>query len=218
MTGARLAEFIKQRVGAAGIPDERLNDVTELYNYATWARNAIRRRLALDAPVAVRELLALEQDPADRSVFQFPAAAKDPLRVLLVREAATRQPLRPRLDERGLGRYEWVNTRKLRYAEDRSPSGGLEVYYVPVADPITQQTAEADMGLPVPCHEAIGFGAAVLWLTANEESDARSELELFRFEMDQLLELYAEFDPNEGMAVLDGMLVEYGEHFGDMLY
>jgi hypothetical protein len=218
VTGAQLLTYTKRRLAENGltVPAER---ELELYDYITEGRDEVKRRLAMAAPVAVKITLTLEVDVADDRVYRFPIAAKDPLRVIEVRDKQYRVPLDPAATlDCDTGDYEWLSARELRLAEGVDVGQGVEIVYVAQEGAIAAGTAEADIGAPVPTHRAIGKLAAVLALTADEESDATTAMGLYEREMTQLEQMYGDFDANGGEALRAALMESAGDLFGDTLY
>lgn len=218
MTGVQLLAYLKRRLAEAGLSVDAERDA-ELYDNLTEGRDELLQALSLAAPVVVRTTITLEVDPADDRIYSFAAAATDPYRVIEVRDKETREPLTPAatLDVDG-GDYAWESIRKLRLAEHVSVSNGVEVVYVPAAADITAATTEAQVGLPVTCHRAIGKFAAVLALTADEESDATNAKALFDRELEKLERVYGEFDASGGFSLREALMESAGNLMNDTLY
>lgn len=197
------------------VPAER---TAELYDLITEGRDEVKRRLAMNGCPAVKTAIALQVNGANDRLYDFPGATKDPLLVLEVRELSTREPLEPAvsLDFDG-GHYRWENFRQLRIAGDLSPAGGIEIDAVLADVDITAATTEANVGLPTPCHRAIGKYAAWLAVTADEESDGAGLERQFEKAMQQLETLYGEFDRSAGLSLRHGIMRSAGRAFGDML-
>ncbi len=218
MTGAELLTFVKRRLAENGLTLEA-DRANELYDSLTAGRDDVLAELALDAPVAVKETVTLVLLTASPPVWKIPDATKDPLRILDVRDNGTGVPLVPSSSlDNDNGHYRWNTNRKLQLAESVGLSGSVEVDAVLAKGAITAGTVEADIGLPTPCHRAIGLWAAVLALTADEESDARSATALYQRELERLKRLYGDYDVNSGMALREAMLASEGDIHGDMLY
>lgn len=217
MTGAELLTYVQRRLAEAGldVPAER---TAELYDYITEGRDTLLQAFALTAPVVVKAVVTLEQVGATQ-VWQFPAATKDPYRVLQVYDSETLEPLDPsaKLDN-DAGHYAWVTLRSLRLAQDVALEGAPAVDAVLHGGAIVAGTAEAAIGLPTTCHRAIGKLAAVLALTADEESDARTAAGLFQREIDQLERIYGDYDANGGLALRHALMAAIGAAHGDTLY
>jgi hypothetical protein len=222
VTGAELLTYIKRRLRLAGVTiGAASEDENALMDAATEGRDTLRQIFAQRAPILVREFVTLEQDVVNRSLFNFPAATKDPLKVLNIRPVTSRDTMIPSaedlLDTDG-GEYEWLSLRQVRVGENVSPLGGLEVSVVLFKDPITTATAEAAIGAPVPCHRAIGKYGALLYATADEDSDGTILEKQFLQEIDRLIKLYAQYDRNGGAGLRQAMLQAFGEWQGDTIY
>lgn len=221
MTGLQLHDYTRRRLGVYGVPDERLSDdPAELYDYITEGRDELLAAFALASPTAVQEApLLLTVDGSNDRIYTIPVGSKDPYRVLVVREAETGDPLTPaaalNVDN---GHYRWDTIRQLRLADHVEPDGGVEVVAVLQGDAITSASAEAGVGLPTTMHRAVGKYAAVLWLTADEESDARNAMGLYQREIERLERLYGEFDANGGAALREALMSTVGTLYGDTLY
>lgn len=218
MDGPGLQTYLQRRLAEAGLNLEA-GRVNELYDYLTEGRDALLQAFALTAPVVVQQLATLVVDPVDDRVYRFPAGTPDPFRVLLVRELETRAPYTPAatIDFDG-GEYVWETLTQLRLSEHADPGTGLQVIYVPSQPDITAATTQAQVGLPVTCHRAIGKYAAVLALTADEESDATNAMGLFQREMDVLERMYGDYDASTGFSLREALMGSAGELFNDTLY
>lgn len=221
MDGPGLLTYLRRRLKLEGISIEAASEEeATLYDALTEGRDTLVELFAQRAPVLVREYVTLELVPGSTTRYQLPAASRDPLKVLTVRDVTCRQPLTPAAEgllEEGDGEYEWLSPRILQVREGISPSGGLEIWTVLQRVDITDATTEALVGLPVPCHRAIGQQAAVLVLTADEESDARNAQLLLDRTVDRLIRLYAQYDANAGEGLRHAMLQAYGAWQGDEL-
>lgn len=218
MDGAGLQTYLQRRLAESGLNLES-GRVAELYDYLTEGRDALLQAFALSCPVVVQQFVTLVVDAVDAQVYRFPAATPDPLRIIMVREKETRSPLTPAatIDFDG-GEYVWENLRQLRLAVSASPGAGLEAIYVPSGADITATTTALQVGLPVTCHRAIGKYAAVLALTADEESDATNAMGLFQREMDVLEKMYGDYDASTGFSLREAIMGSAGELFNDSLY
>jgi hypothetical protein len=222
VTGAELLTYMKRRLRLAGLTiGAGSEDENALMDAATEGRDTLRQIFAQRAPILVREFVTLEQDVGNASLFNFPAATKDPLKVLNLRPVTSRDTMIPSaedlLDMDG-GEYEWLSLRQVRVGENVAPSGGLEVAVVLFKDPITTATAEAAIGAPVPTHRAIGKYGALLYATADEDSDGTILEKQFLQEIDRLIKLYAQYDRNGGAGLRQAMLQAFGEWQGDTIY
>jgi len=215
VTTAELIAFLKLRLGLVGsISDERVagNELA----FLTDARNEIRSRLALAAPMAVVDLVTLEQDVTVKERWKFPAATLDPLYLSRPREVTTRQPMNPanKLDyDHGL--YIWETPRQLRVTTGWTPTGGLELDAVLMKPDLVNNGA---IDLPTPCHRAIGLGAVKLVLMVNEDSDARSAEKIYEAEMDRLERIYSQLDEARGMELREALLESTGRALGETIY
>lgn len=217
MTGAELDLLLQRRLAAEGLTDPELGP-DQRAEALTMARDELVDRLAMAAPVAVQSVVTLEVDGSDDRLYTVPSATRDPVRVLEVRDVTCGRPLSPsgNLNVDG-GDYRWETPRQLRLADDVSASGGLEAVVVVSRDAIDAASQEAEIGLPTPCHRAIGLGAAVLLLTRNEQSSAPAADALYQREADRLERLYSEFDAQGGAALRALSLEQYGGWQGDSL-
>lgn len=218
MTGVQLLSYLKRRLAEAGLTVDAERDA-ELYDALTEGRDELLQAFSLAAPIVVKTTITLEVDGTDDRIYRFAAAAKDPYRVIEVRDKETREPLTPAatLDVDG-GDYAWDSLRQLRIAEHVGVAKGIEVVYVAAAADITSATTEAGVGLPVTCHRAVGKFAAVLALTADEESDATNAKELFDRELEKLERVYGEYDASGGLALREAIMESAGNLFNDSLY
>jgi hypothetical protein len=222
MTGAALLLYIKRRLRLVGVNIPAASEEENaLMDYATEGRDTLLQVFAQRAPILVREYVTLEQDVADRSLFTFPAATKDPLKVLNLRAVTTRDPLIPSaahlLDSDG-GEYEWLTPRQVRVGEHVAPPGGLQAAVVLVKDAITTATTEPNIGVPIPTHRVLGKYGALLYATADEDADGRILEQQYREELDRLIKLYAQYDNNGGEGLRQAFLHAFGEWQGDALY
>ena len=217
MTGLQLLAYVKRRLAENGLTLEADRE-NELYDYLTDGRDDVLQELALDAPVAVQETVTLVLVTADPPVWKIPDATLDPMRILDLRDDGTGVPLVPsaNLNNDG-GHYRWITNRRVQLADSVGLSGSLEADIVAARVAITAATTEAQVGLPTPCHRAIGLWAAVLALTADEESDARAATALYGRAIERLKQLYGDYDINSGMALREAMLGSEGDIHGDML-
>lgn len=219
MTGAALHAYVVRRLAE--------NDVTvhadradELYDYITEGRDELVQAFVLAAPVVVRSAVTLEEDGSDDRVWSFPAATADPLRIISVHPVnypGRRLQPAANLNEDN-GEYVWDSVRDLRLADGIEPTGGVQVHAVLQGADIDVDTAEADIGLPTPCHRAIGKYAVVLALTANEKSDARGAMGLYSRELDKLERIYGEFDEAGGAALREVLLAGLADSVGENIY
>lgn len=218
MTGVELLAYVKRRLAENGLTLET-DRAAELYDYLTDGRDDVLQELALDAPVAVKETVTLVLLTADPPVWKLPDATLDPMQILDLRDAGTGVPLIPssNLNNDG-GHYRWNTNRRVQLAEAVGLSGSLEADVVLARVAITAATTEAQVGLPTPCHRAVGLWAAVLALTADEESDARAATALYQRAIDRLKSLYGNYDVNSGMALREALMASEGDLHGDMIY
>jgi hypothetical protein len=217
MTGAQLLTYVKRRLAENGLTLEA-DRADELYDYITDGRDDVLEELTLDAPDAVKETITLQVVTTDPPVWKIPDATKDLMGILELRDAGTGFPLTPSssLNNDG-GHYRLNSPRRVQLADDAILTGSLEADVVTSKAAIAAGTAEADIGLPVPCHRAIGLCAAVLALTADEESDARTAIALYSRRLDRLKKLYGNFDRNSGLALREAFMASEGDLHGDML-
>jgi hypothetical protein len=219
--GAALQTYVRRRLAEQGLTLEA-DRVDELYDYITEGRDELLAAFALAAPLVVQSApILLEQpDPVlTPLVWRIPAANKDPYRILVVRELETGEGFSSssQLNQDG-GEYEWQTLRQLKLADDADPGTGIEVVYVPHAGAIVAATTEANIGLPTTCHRAIGKFAAVLALTADEESDATNAMGLFSRELDKLERIYGDFDAMGGASLRSIFMQSIGQQSGDSIY
>lgn len=218
MTGAELFLFVTRRVAEAGVTvgAERTN---ELYDHITGARDDVKRELAIEFPRLLASKVTLEQDVTDDRKFTLPVATADPIAIVEVRELTTREPYDPSPNlDRDRGDYEWQSPREIRISEETDEGDGIQVVGVFQSAAIAVGTAEADIGLPTPCHRAIGLGAAMLALTVDEETDATIATGLYERELKKLRELYGNFDKQDGTALRHALMKTQGDLYGDMIY
>lgn len=221
MTGAQLLTYLKRRLAEQGLTLEA-DRVDELYDYLTEGRDELLSTFALAAPIVVQSTpIALVQVDAvnDPTLWKIPDATKDLLRVITVREKESKELFAGSgAIDQDAGDYEWVTTRQLRLSESADAGAGIEVIVVPHQGDIVAGTTEANIGLPTPCHRAIGKYAAVLALTADEESDATSALGLFSRELDKLERIYGDFDAMGGATLRSIFMQSIGSLSGDTIY
>lgn len=218
MTGAELATFVQRRLAEQGLTVEA-DRSAELYDYITAGRDALLLAFATSAPIVAKSIVTLEEDPANDRKHSFPAATKDPYRVLAVTDSGdtgTELELSSALNQDD-GQYVWRTPRELRLSENAGVVGPIEVEVVLHQAPITAATTEADVGLPTTCHRAIGYYAAVLALTADEESDATNAMGLFQRELGQLEAVYGDYDAGAGIALRHALMRSIGHQYGDTL-
>jgi hypothetical protein len=218
MTGVQLLAYLKRRLAEAGLTVTAERD-DELYDNLTEGRDELLQAFSLAAPVVVKTTITLEVDPADDRIYNFAAAAKDPYRVLEVRDKESHEPLTPAatLNVDG-GDYAWDSIRRLWLAEHVGVAEGVEVVYVPAGVAIDAATTEAQVGLPTTCHRAVGKFAAVLALTADEESDAKNATALYQRELEKLERIYGEFDASGGFSLREALMESAGNLMNDTLY
>lgn len=217
MTGAELLTYVTRRLAENGltVPAER---AAELYDYITEGRDVLLQAFAVAAPVVVRSYVTLEQ-VGDTQVWQFPAATLDPYRVTHVYDNDGGATLTPAatLNQDG-GEYRWRSIRELELAECVELEGAPEVECVLAGSAIDADTTAAEIGLPVTCHRAIGKLAAVLALTADEESDAGVAGRLFEAELQRLETIYGDYDTGSGTSLRQALMASVGATHFDSLY
>lgn len=221
MTGAALLTYMKRRLRLVGVNIPAAGEEENaLMDYCTEGRDTLRQVFAQRAPVLVQEYLTLEVDVVDNRIYRLPVATLDPLKIVNVRGITMRDRLTPSaqtmLDDDG-GQYEVLNLRTIRIGEHANPVGGLEAQVVLAQAPITTATAEAAIGVPTTCHRAIGKYGALLYATADEDTDGSVLEKQFLQEVDRLIKLYAQYDNNAGEGLRQAMLAAYGEWHGDSL-
>jgi hypothetical protein len=139
--------------------------------------------------------------------------------VLMVREKETGEPFDPSATlDQDAGDYEWLNVRQLRLSDNADPGTGVQVIYVPAGVDIVVGTAEAAVGLPTTCHRAIGKYAAVLALTADEESDAKNAMGLFERELERLERMYGDYDMSGGFSLRAALMESSGSLYRGTIY
>jgi hypothetical protein len=221
VNGAQLQTYLLRRLAEEGLALEA-NRTNELYDYLTEGRDELLSSFALAAPIVVQSApIALVQVDAanDPRLWKIPDATKDLLRVITVREIESKELFSGSgsIEQDG-GDYEWVTTRQLRLSESSDPGAGIEVIVVPHQADIAAGTTEAQIGLPTPCHRAIGKYAAVLALTADEESDATNAMGLFSRELEKLERIYGDFDAMGGATLRSIFMQSIGALSGDTIY
>lgn len=221
MTGAELYAYLVRRLAESGLTLEAGRSDT-LYDALTEGRDVVKGELALVAPALFAPTVALEVDSADLNQYRIPAATKDPLRVtglFLVDGDGERVMLTPAAQlNRDDGDYVLTGPRKWRLRRGLSiGTGTLEIDAVLHDAAITVATTEANIGLPTPCHRAIGLSAAVRMLTVDEESDAAVAERLYERELLRLENLYGSYDMNDGMKLRHAIMASEGSQYGDML-
>jgi hypothetical protein len=218
MTGAQLLAYVKRRLAEANVTVEAGRD-DELYDAITEGRDELLQALALCAPIVGKTTVTLEVDGSDDRLYAFPAATADALRVLELLEATTREPFTPaaQLDQDN-GDYEWVTPRQIRLSDNADPGDGILAIIIAHPGDIGAGTTQAQIGLPTPCHRAIGKFAAILALTADEESDASIAMALYQRELEKLEKLYGDYDANGGLALREALMATIGSLHGDSLY
>lgn len=226
MTGAQMLTYLKRRLALVGVSVETTGPFGDgvLYDYITHGRDVVLGLFSLEAPKVVRTLVSLElaSGSSDR-IYKIPDAQPDPYRWLELRPIASEtyleEPLRPSavLDV-DLGEIEVISLRQCRIADNVNVSDGLEAYVVVAGADIDQDTTEAQVGLPTPCHRAAVLWAAVLALTQDEDNDATNAVKVYEAELARLTDIYADFFEDEGASLWETMLAGYGEQYSDLLY
>lgn len=209
MDGPGMLLYVKRRLreygSVVGVEGDRDG---ELYDYLTEGRDRLLQTFALAAPVVVQSTVALEL--VGERDLRLPAGTPDPFRILELREAGTGAPLTPasQLDV-SEGEYKWINVRQLRLRRGLRLRGGVEADMVPHAGPIGAATTEVQIGLPTTLHRAVGKAAAVLALTADEETDAMVATNQLEDEIARLERIYGEFDGMGGLTLRDALLSSF---------
>lgn len=224
MDGAALYLYLQRRLAENGLAVESGRAGT-LYDYLTEGRDEVKARLALVAPTLFAEGVTLELVDADLNTWKIPDATADLIRTDGVYWQSTSyapQLLTPSAQlNRDDGGYVWTSPRTLQLRRGLSVTavsgGALQVLGVLQGDDIDETTPEADVGLPTPCHRAIAQMAAVLALTADEESDAAIAERRFEATMFRLEQQYGSFDVNDGMKLRHALLATATNQYGDML-
>jgi hypothetical protein len=217
MTGAQLFAYVKRRLAESGLTLESGRE-DDYYDAISQARDEVKGELGLaNAPVST--LVTLEVEGTDPPIYRIPAATADPLKMLYLADGQDGAELTPSsaIDDDS-GDYAVLSVRRFQLARHVGLRGDLVGRFILHDADITSGTASADIGLPTPCHRAIGMGAAVLLLTADEESNAQMAAALYQRELSRLLDLYGAFDANGGQALRHAMMRTEGELHGDYLY
>ena len=216
MDGPALLDYTKRRLAEFGLSLEA-DRKDELYEWITQGRDDVLAELADEAPLAVRTTVTL--DATSAPLYILPAGTSDPLRLIELRDNGNDIPLDPSASlNNDAGHYRVVNPRSFKLADFVALTGELEGDFVLMIDTaIDDATTQADVGLLTPCHRAIGLCAAVLALTADEESDATTAAGLYQRELTRLKSLYGNYDFSGGLALRHGLLATEGELHGDML-
>lgn len=215
MTGSQLLDYVLRRLAEKGLslPAER---TAELYDLITEGRDAVKLRLAVAGSPATKTLVALERVGSSQ-VYKFPDATRDPLQVIELRNAGTNEPLEPAVSLNvDAGHYRWNSFRQVQLADDLSVTG-LEVDAVLADADIDATTTEANIGLPTPCHRAIGKYAAWKAVTVDEESDGAGMEKDYETAVGRLESIYGEFDHASGLSLRHGLMNTIGRGFGDMI-
>jgi hypothetical protein len=216
MTGAQAVAKLERRLGLQGLVDERL-DHPFLFDVLTESRDKLVRVFAQGCPIVVQKLTALEVQADDRE-YIIPSSELDPYKVLQVRAVTNDIPLVPGLTTDDAGEYMFTELRTLRLADGVTPPGGVEIVWVPSFADIGQDTTEAQIGLPTTCHMAMVKGAALEVYQTDEEMDTRNALVQFQMELQDLENLYSEYDALGGKGLRQAFLGAYGQWLGDMIY
>lgn len=218
MTGATLLTFVLRRLAEAGVTVSA-ERTAELYDHITGARDDVHRELVSVAKRIFSTAVTLEQGVADDRLFTLPAATADIIRIVEVRELTTREPYdrSGTLDE-DAGDFIWQSARQVRVSDQTDEGDGIVLVAAFMGTAIDANTTEANIGLPTPCHRAIGYGAAVLALTVDEESDASVAAKLYEKELDKLRDQYGEMESQGGEALRHSLMKSIGEQYGDMIY
>jgi hypothetical protein len=222
--GAGLLLYVKRRLAESGLTLEAGREAT-LYDALTEGRDIVKGRLALVAPTLFADAITLELEDADLNQWKLPDASADLIRtdgVYWNSSSLVPQLLTPSAQlNRDDGAYVWVSPRALQLRRGLAVSsvtgGALRVLGVAHGADIDEETEEADVGLPTPCHRAIGQMAALLALTADEESDGSIAERRFEQTMLQLENQYGSFDTNDGMKLRHALLATATNQYGDML-
>lgn len=221
MNGAQLQTYLLRRLAEQGLTLEA-DRTDELYDYLTEGRDELLSSFALAAPIVVQAapILLVQVDAINNPrLWKLPDVTKDLYKVIAVREVESKELFTMAGSiEQDSGDYEWVTLRQLLLSESSDPGAGIEVIVVPHQADILAGTTEAGIGLPTPCHRAIGKYAAVLALTADEESDATNALGLFSREIDKLERIYGEYDAMGGASLRGIFMKSIGALSGDTIY
>jgi hypothetical protein len=219
--GEALLTFLKRRLAENGLTLGEAREGT-LLDALTEGRDVVQGILALVAPELFASDLTLELDDADLNQYKFADEAADAVRTVgvFLSCSGTLRMLTPSAQlNRDLGEYAWTSPRTLRLNRGISlgATDSLVVRVIPHGEPIEDDTPADEIGLPAPCHRAIGLQAAVAVLTIDEESDAAAAEKRFAREMERLEQLYGSYDVNDGMKLRHAMLASAADEFGDML-
>jgi len=218
MNGPALFTYLQRRLGedAIAVPATRSN---QLYEALTDSRDLIIQAFAEVAPRVVGEYFTLTVNGSNDRLYDWPAGKKDPYRSLFVRAVTTQEELSPAATlNTDQGHYIWRTIKQLEIADGVEPPGGIEVCAVLAQADITSATTEAQVGLPTTCHRLIGKGAHLLVATVNERSRGSTAGQMYQAEVDRLATMYASYDNNDGDALRNAFLANYGAIFGDTLY
>lgn len=215
MTGVQLLAYVKRRLAEANLTVEADRE-SELYDTITEGRDDLLQALAICAPIVSKVEIQLVVDPTNDRLYSFPGGTRDALRVFELREKTTGEPFVPASQlNQDNGEYEWVTPRQIRLSDGADPGDGILCTMIAHPVDITSATTEAQIGLPTPCHRAIGKFAAVLALTADEESDASTAMRLYQREIEKLELLYGDYDANGGLALREALMNTIGSLHSD---
>jgi hypothetical protein len=219
LTGAELLTYVKRGLRENGVPvEDSAERDAELLDLVTEGRDDLVEAFALAAPVVVKQVVTLEVDPADERLYNFPDDAADPLRVIEIRTVTHQEPLDPSAHlNRDGGHYRWNSLRQVQLAEFAAADGGVEVDVVLGAAEITDETSEANIGLPTTCHRALGKYAIAMALERGGERSPDRAIAAFQRAVERLERIYSDYDANGGAALREALMTSIGYTSGDML-
>ncbi len=216
--GTDLFGGLQRRLGESGLSVESARE-TELYAFLTEGRDETLERLAEECPFAVVQVVALEQVSAGSRQWKIPDDTLDPLRAPAIRDSGSGRELEPSSElNQDAGEYVYVTPRLIQLADHLQLEGDPELVAVLLAAaPIDADAEQEEVGLPATCNRAIVLQAAVLALTADEESDATKATELAEAAFARLVNRYGSFDLNDGIKLRHALMRTMGRQSGDML-
>ena len=208
--GAELLDDLKQRLALNGLVDETLTDAV-LYGLLKKGRNKVRQDLATAVPARLKETVALTT--TDSVTHALPTHRSTPLRLLEVRDQGNeRGRLTASTRPKDGGQYERTSPRTFRLRSGVTVSAGLEVVAVfPVTATITAATTDEELGVPPEAYDAVVHWAAVLALTADEETNADNERTLFEGAMGSAISALSADDDQSAREIQN----VFGEVFVD---
>jgi len=224
MDGAALLAYTQRRLAEFGLAVNAGRAAT-LYDAITEGRDEVQARLALIAPDLFGSDVTLEVLDADENTWKIPDDTADAVRTAGLYLTATGYESVLLVPSAQLnvdaGDYVFRDPRTVQLRDGLSVTGAaggaLVLRCIPQGGDIDGDTTEAEVGLPVPCHRAIGQYAAIVVLTADEESDAAVAERMFERTMQRLEEQYGSYDVNDGMKLRHAILAAGARNFPDRL-